>query len=48
MEFYRCHHALENNYNLKDVIKEGKYCIFVALTEIKKLHLTIRVDESFY
>ena len=41
MEFYRFYYGLENHYNLEDVNKEGKYCIFVALTEIKKLHLKI-------
>ena len=48
LEFYRFHHGLDNHYNLEDVIKEGKYCIFVALTEGMELHSTIRVDESFY
>ena len=41
MEFYRFHYGLGNHFNLEDVIKEGKYCIFVALIEIKKLHLKI-------
>ena len=34
VEFYRFNHGLENDYNFDDIIKEGKYFIFVALIDI--------------
>ena len=42
---YRVHHGLENHYNFEDVIKKGKYLIFVALIQV--LPGAVRVMEIF-